>query len=127
MFSNLRLTGIFKAFLVALLACGASLCMAAVDLNKGTQSELESVKGIGPAMSGRILDERKKGTFKDWDDFMARVKGVKTASATRFSAAGLTVNGATYGGGPGQDKASDKAEKPEKAEKAEKAERPAKK
>lgn len=123
MFSIFRLTGIFKGFLVALLACGASLCMAAVDLNKGTQSELESVKGIGPAMSGRILDERKKGTFKDWDDFMARVKGVKTASATRFSAAGLTINGATYGGGPGQDKAG----KPEMTEKPEKPEKPAKK
>lgn len=112
MFSNFSLTCVFKALLGTLLACAASLCMAAVDLNKGTQSELESVKGIGPAMSGRILDERKKGPFKDWDDFMGRVKGVKAASATRFSAAGLTVNGATYGAAGGADKAADKPEKP---------------
>ncbi|RZS47552.1 ComEA family DNA-binding protein [Sphaerotilus mobilis] len=99
------MSSLFKFLIAALLSLGASLCMAAVDLNKGTQSELESVKGIGPAMSGRILDERKKGTFKDWDDFMARVKGVKTASATRFSAAGLTVNGAAFGGTPAKEKA----------------------
>ncbi|MGY0197722.1 ComEA family DNA-binding protein [Leptothrix sp. BB-4] len=110
------LTTIFKFLSACLLALSAGLCMAAVDLNKGTQSELESVKGIGPAMSGRILDERKKGAFKDWDDFMGRVKGVKTASATRFSSAGLTVNGSAYAAG-----------KAEKADKADKAEKPAKK
>ncbi len=124
MFSNIRPSGILKLFITALLALGASLSMAAVDLNKGSQSELESVKGIGPAMSGRILDERKKSAFKDWDDFMSRVKGVKEASATRFSAGGLTGNGATYGGAAGK---ATKADMPEKADKADKADKTAKK
>jgi competence protein ComEA len=103
----------FKFLMAALLALFTGLAMAAVDLNKGTQAELESVKGIGPAMSGRILDERKKSAFKDWDDFMSRVKGVKAASATKFSAAGLTVNGATYSGAA----AAGKSAAPEKSAK----------
>ena len=54
---------------------------AAVDANKGTDAELDSVKGVGPAMSKRIIDARKEAPFKDWQDFMSRVKGVKDKSA----------------------------------------------
>ncbi|WP_119153050.1 ComEA family DNA-binding protein [Caldimonas tepidiphila] len=78
----------------ALLYVLAANAFAAVDLNKADQAQLESVKGIGPAMSARILDERKKGDFKDWNDFMVRVKGVGPANAAKFSESGMTVNGA---------------------------------
>jgi competence protein ComEA len=108
----------FKLLIATLLALMTGLCMAAVDLNKGTQSELESVKGIGPAMSGRILDERKKGPFKDWDDFMGRVKGVKSASATRFSSAGLTVNGSAYTASAATSESATKARSSAKVAKA---------
>ncbi|MBC7954683.1 MAG: DUF655 domain-containing protein, partial [Cytophagales bacterium] len=57
---------------------------------------LESVKGIGTKVSVRILDERKKGQFKDWADLMARVKGIKGGAATRLSKEGLTVNGSSF-------------------------------
>ena len=43
-----------------------------------------------------ILNEREKGPFKDWNDFVTRVKGVGTDSAAKFSADGMTVNGASY-------------------------------
>lgn len=69
---------------------------AAVDINKATQAELESVKGIGPSMSTKILDERKKGNFKSWDDVVERVKGVGDGNAAKFSGDGLTVGGASY-------------------------------
>ncbi|MFM9915700.1 MAG: ComEA family DNA-binding protein [Rhizobacter sp.] len=83
--------------LVALLvAAFAFAAHAAVDVNKASQAELETIKGIGPSMSGKILDERKKGSFKDWTDVVARVKGVGPANATRFSSDGLTVNGAGF-------------------------------
>lgn len=45
-------------------------------------------------MSSNILDERKKGNFKDWNDFTNRVKGVKGANAVKFSEQDLTVAGA---------------------------------
>ena len=69
---------------------------AAVDVNKADQAALESVKGIGTKMSERILVERKKAPFKDWSDFMVRVKGVSEATATKLSKVGLSVNGASY-------------------------------
>ena len=85
-----------KKILVLIAMLYAAACFAAVDINKATAAELDSIKGIGPAMSSKILDERKKGNFKDWSDFISRVKGVADASATKFSAEGLTVNGAAY-------------------------------
>jgi len=76
----------------------AAACFAAVDVNKATAAELDSIKKIGPATSTKILDERKKGNFKDWTDFIARVKGVGEKNAVLFSAEGLTVNGETFKG-----------------------------
>ena len=87
-----------KKLLAALLALCAAAAFAAVDVNKADQAALESVKGIGPAISGKILEERKKGSFKDWNDLIERVKGVGEGNAAKFSADGLTVNGATFGG-----------------------------
>lgn len=48
---------------------------ATVDLNSGTQSELESVKGIGPAKAKQIVEHRQKnGPFKSVEA-LAEVKG----------------------------------------------------
>ena len=86
----------FKHILAGLLALFTAVAFAAVDVNKGDQAALESVKGIGPAMSGRMLEERKKSPFKDWSDMIARVKGIGDGNATKFSDNGLTVNGEAY-------------------------------
>lgn len=86
-----------KKLLSALLAFWFVAAVAAVDVNKADQATLESVKGIGPGLSTRLLDERKKSPYKDWDDLIGRVKGVGEGNAQRFSDAGLTVNGASYG------------------------------
>lgn len=77
----------------------SAMALAAVDVNKASAADLDSIKGIGPAMSSRILEERKNGQFKDWADFINRVKGVGDASATKLSAQGLTVNSSSYQGG----------------------------
>lgn len=84
--------------LIAMLYAAASF--AAVDINKATAAELDGIKGIGPAMSGKIMDARKNGAFKDWSDFIGRVNGVGEKSAAGFSADGLTVNGSSYSGAP---------------------------
>ena len=88
----------FKTFLAIVAALFAAAAFAAVDVNKATQAELEAVKGIGPGIAGKILDERKKGSFKDWTDFVDRVKGVGEGNAAKFSAEGLTVGGAGFKG-----------------------------
>ncbi|MEO5772011.1 MAG: helix-hairpin-helix domain-containing protein [Burkholderiaceae bacterium] len=76
----------------ALALCGvAALAATTVDANVASQAELEAVRGVGPGLAEAILAERRKAPFKDWPDFVARVKGVGAASAARLSAAGLTV------------------------------------
>ena len=89
-----------KKILAAMLALFAAVAFAAVDANKATQAELEAIKGIGPAIATKILDERKKGSFKDWNDMVERVKGVGENNAAKFSTEGLTVNGAAFTGAP---------------------------
>ena len=89
-----------KKLFAALLALLAAAAFAATDVNKADQAELEAVKGIGPALSQRLLDERKKGAFKDWPDLIERVKGIGSGNAARFSAGGMTVNGSAYAGAP---------------------------
>jgi len=89
------------AGLAALLAASA---LAGVDANTASQADLESISGIGPALSTAIVEERKNGDFKDWNDLFRRVRGVGDRSAAKLSAAGLTIAGKAYGG------ASDKAQ-----------------
>lgn len=68
--------------------------LADVDVNTGDQAALDGVKGLGPSTSKAIMAERSKGgSFKDWPDFQARVKGIREKSANKLSDAGLTVNG----------------------------------
>lgn len=78
------------------LACCTFAAQAAADANQASQAELEAVKGIGPTMATRILDERKKGSFKNWGDLMARVKGIGEPTASKLSGNGLTVGGQAF-------------------------------
>jgi len=87
----------FKRILVALLAFLAFSVFAA-DVNTASQADLEAIKGIGPAIATKIIDERKNGSFKDWPDLVNRVKGIGNTSAGKLSTEGLTVNGTTYAG-----------------------------
>jgi competence protein ComEA len=103
-----------KKILAVLLMLYAAVAFAAVDVNKATAAELDSVKGIGPAISGKIIDERKKGAFKDWQDFIDRVKGVGENNAAKFSAEGLTVNGAAMKGAAATKKETKAEAKTEK-------------
>ncbi len=98
--------------LVAMLYAAA--CFAAVDVNKASAAELDSIKGIGPSISSKILDERKKGNFKDWTDFVDRVKGIGEGNAAKFSAEGLTVNGTAFKGAAAVPAAKKEEKKDEK-------------
>ena len=114
-------------FLAAIiLAAFAFAAQAAVDANKANQAELETIKGIGPGLSGKILDARKAGAFKDWGDLVDRVGGVGPGNAARFSQAGLTVNNTGYTTTASAAPAAvDKAAAPRKAGKSSDATAPA--
>ena len=102
----------FKRLLAAVLAMMAATAFAAVDVNKATAADLDGIKGIGPGISAKILEERKKGNFKDWNDFVERVKGVGEGNAAKFSAEGMTVNGAGFKGAAAAPAATKKEDKP---------------
>ena len=103
-----------KKFLFLLLALFAAAAFAAADANKATQAELEAIKGIGPALATKILDERKKGAFKDWQDMVDRVKGVGENNAVKFSEAGLTVGGSSFKGAAPKPEAAAMKKEPAK-------------
>ncbi len=85
-----------KKFLLIIALLFAGTAFAAVDVNKASAAELDGIKGIGPAMSEKIINERKASEFKDWNDFIGRVGGVGEKTAAKFSAEGLTVNGKRF-------------------------------
>jgi competence protein ComEA len=87
-----------RNFIALLLTAFALNAFAAVDANQASRAELETVKGIGPGLSGKIMEARKTGAFKSWDDLVVRVGGVGTGNAARLSQAGLTVAGSGYDG-----------------------------
>jgi len=98
-----------KLALAAILLTNFHLAFAQVDVNKADQAALDGIRGVGPKLSSAILEERKKGEFKDWRDLENRVKGVGGKSAVRLSNAGLTVNGQARAASADQDaKAGDK-------------------
>lgn len=86
----------FKKFLTSLLALLAAASFAAVDINKATPADLDSIKGIGPSTSTKILDQRKTSPFKDWADLIQRVPGIGDKRAAKLSSEGLTVNGDAF-------------------------------
>jgi competence protein ComEA len=86
-----------KHLLIGLMVALQSLSsLAALEINQASAAELDSLKGIGPALSGRILQARAQAPFKDWHDFTSRVKGIGPATARQFSEQGLTVNGQAH-------------------------------
>lgn len=112
----------WKKFVAAAAMLCAAASFAATEVNKATAAELDAIKGIGPSLSGKILDERKKAPFKDWGDFVDRVPGIGEGNAAKFSAAGLTVNGGAFkptGAAPAAAKKEAKKEAPKKDAKAE--------
>ncbi|PKO31442.1 MAG: hypothetical protein CVU36_05650 [Betaproteobacteria bacterium HGW-Betaproteobacteria-9] len=85
-----------RKMMMALLALFAASAFAAVDVNSASEADLDSIKGIGPGTSTRILSERKVGKFKDWADLIQRVSGIGEKRAAKLSAEGLTVNGVAH-------------------------------
>jgi len=75
----------------------SSLAMAAVDVNKASVADLDSIKGIGPGTSAKVLQAREQQPFKSWADLIQRVGGIGPKKAAQLSNNGLTVNGQAYG------------------------------
>jgi competence protein ComEA len=108
------------AAIAVLVSAFALNAHAAVDANQASRADLETVKGIGPGLSGKIVEARKAGDFKSWNDLVERIGGVGPANAARLSQAGLTVAGTAYDPGTMPAKAP-KTQAPETAARTAKA------
>jgi competence protein ComEA len=99
-----RIRAAFAALAAAVVVVFAmtGIAAAAVEVNSADQSQLETVKGIGPSLSAKILTARKQGTFKDWSDLETRVSGIGEKNAAGFSRNGLTVAGRAKEGADAQ-------------------------
>ncbi|BDU56077.1 helix-hairpin-helix domain-containing protein [Limnohabitans sp. TEGF004] len=87
------LSRVWLSAAVALMCCDMAL---ALDINQANEAELDSVKGMGPALSAKVLKARTQGPFKDWNDLMQRVSGIRQNKAQQFSEQGLTVDGQAF-------------------------------
>jgi competence protein ComEA len=115
--THLRSFQMIRNLIALLLAVFALNAFAAVDANVASQADLETVKGIGPGLSTKIMVARKEGAFKNWNDLVERVVGIGPRNANRLSQAGLTVAGATFDGSAAAPVTA-KAAKTDKADKA---------
>ena len=81
------------AFVVALVVSSLGLATASpINVNTATQSELESIKGIGPSKAKTIITERLDGGhFQDANDLQKRVRGIGMKSVEKMVDNGLTI------------------------------------
>ncbi|WP_295623353.1 helix-hairpin-helix domain-containing protein [uncultured Nitrosomonas sp.] len=78
--------------LMALVFLFTGTAFAAVNINTASQSELESLQGIGPAKAKAIIEHREKsGTFASVDD-LAKVSGIGQGTIKQLRDA-VTVEG----------------------------------
>lgn len=79
------------AAVLAVSSLGAVLA-SPINVNTATQSELESIKGIGPSKAKTIIAERLDGGhFQDANDLQKRVRGIGMRSVEKMVDNGLTI------------------------------------
>ena len=92
---NIISTGFMRSALVSAVLAIASLGLAnasPININTATQSELESIKGIGPSKAKTIITERTDGGhFQDANDLQKRVRGIGMRSVEKMVDNGLTI------------------------------------
>ena len=86
---------LLKHWLVGVLAC-ACLSVLALEINQANEAELDSIKGMGPAMTRKVMTVRAEKPFSNWKDLMLRVSGIGKAKAQQFSDQGVLVNGLAF-------------------------------
>jgi competence protein ComEA len=84
---------LLKSLVFSVLVAVSALAAASpVNVNTATQSELESIKGIGPSKAKTIIAERLDGGhFQDANDLQKRVRGIGMKSVEKMVDNGLTI------------------------------------
>ena len=88
-------TGLVRSVALAAALTVSALSVAnasPINVNTATQSELESIKGIGPSKAKTIISERLDGGhFQDANDLQKRVRGIGMRSVEKMVDNGLTI------------------------------------
>jgi competence protein ComEA len=84
---------LLKSLVFSVLVAVSALSSASpINVNTATQSELESIKGIGPSKAKTIIAERLDGGhFQDANDLQKRVRGIGMRSVEKMVDNGLTI------------------------------------
>jgi competence protein ComEA len=88
-----RMNQLLKSLVFSVLLAASGLAAATpINVNTATQSELESIKGIGPSKAKTIIAERLDGGhFQDANDLQKRVRGIGMKSVEKMVDNGLTI------------------------------------
>ena len=86
---------LLKQWVLGALVC-AQLSVFALEINQSNEAELDSIKGMGPAMTRKVLNARAEKPFINWKDLMSRVTGMGKNKAQHFSDQGVLVNGLAF-------------------------------
>ena len=71
-----------------------------LDVAHAREIDLDGLRGLGPATTRTLLQERERQPFRDWRDLMQRVPGIGPKKAAELSAQGLRVQGQAYPASP---------------------------
>jgi competence protein ComEA len=84
---------LLKSLVFSIFVATSALAAASpINVNTATQSELESIKGIGPSKAKTIIAERLDGGhFQDANDLQKRVRGIGMKSVEKMVDNGLTI------------------------------------
>jgi competence protein ComEA len=81
-----------KALAFSALLATSAVIASPINVNTATQTELESIKGIGPSKAKTIIAERLDGGhFQDANDLQKRVRGIGMKSVEKMVDNGLTI------------------------------------
>ena len=90
--SNLKALARAATFAVAMTSASFGVLASPINVNTATQTELESIKGIGPSKAKTIIAERLDGGhFQDANDLQKRVRGIGMKSVEKMVDNGLTI------------------------------------
>jgi competence protein ComEA len=88
-----RMNHLLKSLVFSVIVAVSGLVAASsINVNTATQTELESIKGIGPSKAKTIIAERLDGGhFQDANDLQKRVRGIGMKSVEKMVDNGLTI------------------------------------
>ena len=92
-FANFKNLGRAAVVVLTVLVSSVGIAYGSpINVNTATQTELESIKGIGPAKAKTIIAERLDGGhFQDANDLQKRVRGIGMKSVEKMVDNGLTI------------------------------------